>query len=504
MPRNGLIPKTLLIRADANVAMGTGHVMRCLALAQAWHDSGGLAVFAMAETTPSLYRRLQQEGIEVESISVSAGTADDAEQTSRIASQKKSDWIVVDGYQFGSACQTAIKMAGFKLLFLDDYGHADHYSADLVLNQNVSASASLYERREPHTRLLLGPKYCLLRREFNQWSDRRREITPVAHRLLVTMGGSDPDNFTERAAEALNSIDDPKLEATIVIGGSNARDIPMQRTFSRSAKIDFRRDVSNMAELMAHADFAVSAAGTTCWEMCRLGLPALLIDLADNQTPLARELHRRGCAIHLGPPEEVSVQRLAEQIQRLRRSQGDRQTMSSHCRALVDGEGARRVVAILRGVRFRLRPPHESDSRLLWEWANDPEVRAASFSPAPIPWETHEAWFNKKLRSGCHILIAEDEEGTPFGQIRFDQRSDGDLEIDVSIARAWRGRGLGAEIIREAIGVILNTNFPSRFHAFVKPGNAASATAFEASGFKRIGREQIQGNAAIHFVYHEN
>jgi UDP-2,4-diacetamido-2,4,6-trideoxy-beta-L-altropyranose hydrolase len=499
-----LTPKKLLIRADANVAMGTGHVMRCLALAQAWQDSGGVTVFALAETTPSLDRRLREEGIEVENISASAGTAEDAEQTSGIGSQEKANWMVVDGYQFGSTYQAAIKTAGFKLLFLDDYAHTDRYYADLVLNQNVSAAANLYEKREPHTRLLLGPKYCLLRREFNRWHDWRREIVPVAHRVLVMMGGSDPGNFTERVVEALNSIDDSKLEATIVIGGSNARDNFTHRTFAGSATIDFRRDASNMAELMVDADVAVSASGTTCWEMCRLGLPALLIDLADNQTPVARELHRRGCAIHLGSPEEVSVENLAEQIQYLRNSPEDRQAISSRGRALVDDEGAKRVVSILRGISFRLRPALESDSHLLWEWANDSAVRAASFSAAPIPWETHKVWFNKKLSSKCHILIAEDEERTPFAQIRFDQRSDGDLEIGLSVAKAWRGRGYGAEIIREAARLMWNASSPVRLHAFVKPENVASVAVFEASGFKRIGSEQIQGSRAIHFVYHEN
>jgi UDP-2,4-diacetamido-2,4,6-trideoxy-beta-L-altropyranose hydrolase len=493
----------LLVRADANVAMGTGHVMRCLALAQAWQDAGGHSTFAMAESSPSLDRRLRDEKLAVERLGADAGTAEDADRTVNIASREHTDWIVVDGYQFGSAYQSALKAAGFKVLFIDDYGHADQYSADLVLNQNVSAMASLYEKRGAQTRLLLGPRYCLLRREFNRWHDWRREITPVGHRVLVTMGGSDPDNFTEWAVEALNSIEDKKLEVTVVAGGGNRRSELLERLVAgASTRIQFRQDVSDMTEVMVWADLAVSAAGTTCWEMCRLGLPALLVDLADNQTRAARELHQRGCAIHLGSGKEVSAERLVQQVERLRNSAEDRRVMSLLGSELVDGEGARRMASILCGVRFRLRPAQKSDTRLLWEWANDSEVRAASFSPTPIAWETHVAWFDEKLhRAGSQILIAEDDAGTPIGQIRFDAWDEANSEIGVSVAKAWRGRGLAAAMIREAAELVSKPTSIGRLHAYVKPENMASAAAFEKSGFKRIGSEQVRGNSAIHFVY---
>jgi spore coat polysaccharide biosynthesis predicted glycosyltransferase SpsG len=166
------------------------------------------------------------------------------------------------------------------------------------------------------------------------------------------MGGSDPENVTERAVAALNLIEDDKLEATVVVGGSNARSELLERTVAGfgKKKIVVRRDVSNMAELMEWADVAVSGAGSTCWEMCRLGLPALLFDLAENQTPVARELDRRGCAIHLGGPREVSSEELAGRIERLLRSREGREAMSLRCQDLVDGEGATRVVAAMATV----------------------------------------------------------------------------------------------------------------------------------------------------------
>lgn len=498
-----MVEGTLLIRADANLAMGTGHVMRCLALAQSWQDAGGSVAFAMADPCAWARERLSKESVETLRISTAPGSEEDARQTAVLARQHA--WVVVDGYQFGVEYQRTLKSEGFKVLFLDDYGHAGHYCADLVLNQNVSADESAYEQREPYTRLLLGPRYCLLRREFNAWRSWRREIAPSGHRVLVTMGGSDPENVTERVIAALNLIDDDELESTVLVGGNNGRSELLERAAGVGKKIVLRRDVLNMAELMVWADVAVSGAGTTCWEMCRLGLPALLIDLAENQTPLARELDRRGCAIHMGGPRDVSSEMLATQVARLLRSNENRRAMSVRCQELVDGEGARRVVSALQGSGLRIRRAQESDSRLLWEWANEAQVRAASFSSEPIPWATHVAWFAEKLlQEKCHVFIAEDNEETPIGQIRFDTRTDGDFEIDISVSKEWRGRGLAVPLIQQAARLILNGGPHARLHAFVKAENVVSVRAFEKGGFKRVGIDQVQGNAAIHLIYEEN
>src|SRR5262249_7291209 len=128
-------PRTLLFRADANIATGTGHVMRCLALAQAWQDAGGRAIFVSAESTAAICERLLAESCEVASIKASPGSQDDAKQTAALARQNEVSWIVADGYQFTAEYQHALKSAGTKLLVFDDYGHAQHYWADVVVNQ---------------------------------------------------------------------------------------------------------------------------------------------------------------------------------------------------------------------------------------------------------------------------------------------------------------------------------------------------------------------------------
>ena len=340
---------TLLIRADATVAMGTGHVMRCLALAQAWQDGGGRAIFAMAETTPAVRARLQSEGFEIVPLRGSADAGGDATQLALLARERSAEWVAVDGYQFDAAYQRELKTAGIQVLLVDDNGRAAPYSADLVLNQNLHATEQMYERREPHTRLLLGTRFCLLRREFTSWKGWNRALPPIGRKVLITMGGSDPDRFTEVVMQSLRLVKIEELEATVVVGGSNPHWASLERVVSEfSGTLQLFRDTSDMAELIAHADAAVSAAGTTCWEMCLLGLPALLISVAENQRALAQELNDRGCAIHLGKPQDLSAEQVASQLERLLNSSEIRYSLSQRARQLVDGTGAQRVTSIMQ------------------------------------------------------------------------------------------------------------------------------------------------------------
>ena len=296
--------------------MGTGHVMRCLALAQAWQDTGGRPVFAIAEATPAIRGRLLADNMDVVSLEISAGGEGDAPKVTALAMHHAAKWVVVDGYQFGADYQRQLKAAGLKLLFVDDNGHADHYSADLVLNQNPHADESFYSSREPYTRLLLGLRYAMLRREFSQWQEWKREILPVGRKVLVTMGGSDPDNITALVIEALQSLPGKEIETTVVVGGGNPHFESLELAAgSFTGKMRLEKDVSNMPGLMAWADIAIVGAGTTSWELCLLGLPAILVDLAENQRPVAAELNRLQVVVHLRCDDAGFKDNLAETVQ---------------------------------------------------------------------------------------------------------------------------------------------------------------------------------------------
>ncbi|MEA5487703.1 MULTISPECIES: UDP-2,4-diacetamido-2,4,6-trideoxy-beta-L-altropyranose hydrolase [Pseudanabaena] len=336
----------LIIRADASATIGTGHIMRCIALAQAWQDQGGKVVFLLAHKPSVLENKLRSQGIEVSYLSVEAGSDEDAYQTVDFIRQFAAQWVVVDGYHFGTEYQKIIKDSGTRLLFIDDFGHADHYYADLVLNQNISANQELYINREPYTKLLLGTEYTLLRREFWQWRDWQREVNPIASKILITLGGSDPDNVTLKVIQALNLLNKDKLETIVVIGGSNPHYECLQREVTdASLAISLQRNVSNMPELMAWADLAIAAGGSTNWELAFMGLPSLVITIADNQQAIAVELDRQGVIINLGWHQDVTIEQISLVLRELIGDRHKREDMSKKGRKLVDGNGASRVAS---------------------------------------------------------------------------------------------------------------------------------------------------------------
>ena len=425
---------TLLLRADSDIRMGTGHVMRCLALAQAWQDAGGQAGFAAARLSPGLEAQLANHGMRLEKVAADPGTEDDAGQTSELARRLGAEWVVLDGYHFPGRFQQALTQAECRVLVIDDYGHAEHYWADWVLNQNLHAEESLYRRREPRTHLLLGTRFALLRREFWSWHGRERVIPEVARKVLVTLGGSDPDNVTAKVIRALQKINLEGFEAVVVAGTSNPHWPQLEAAVAGSeAAIHVRSFVADMPELMAWADVAVAAGGTTSWERACMGLPSLVVILADNQRELAEASAQVGIGWNLGPHQRLTVAAIAEALERLMKDAAARANMARRGPELVDGQGAARVVRTLCDTEIWLRPAGAEDCRLIWEWANEPTVRSASFSTEAIPWERHQQWFAAKLNDpGCAFFIGVNESGVPIGQLRCDM-SDRTAVISISL-----------------------------------------------------------------------
>lgn len=497
--------KRLVIRADANAQIGTGHLMRCLALGQAWKDSGGEEVFITACDNKGLLERLYEEGFRVHLLDKAYPDPHDWEVTKEVLHDNPGAWVALDGYHFDSTYQRQIKEAGHPLLVIDDMAHLEHYYADIVLNQNLHAE-QLHYSCEPYTRLLLGTRYVLLRREFLKWQGWKREIPKVARKVLVTLGGADPDNVTLKVIQALQQVDVDGLETVVVVGASNPHHEELQAAVSDSRiPIQLERNVTNMPKLMAWADLAVSSASTTVWELMFMGVPTLILILAENQRLVAGWLNAREVAENLGWHEDISPYKMAQAMTQLLREARTRAGMSERDREIVDGEGTARVVMHLRGSKIRLRQARKDDCRLFWEWANDPEVRASAFSIDPIPWETHVQWFTRKLHEpGCFLFIAVDDQDTPVGQVRFEVDREDEAEIDVTVDKSKRGMGYGPLLISVGIKEVSRLAPIRTVHAFVKPYNKASMKAFEKAGFKQLGIKTVRGNMAIHYVEGNN
>jgi UDP-2,4-diacetamido-2,4,6-trideoxy-beta-L-altropyranose hydrolase len=491
----------ILLRADASTYSGVGHVMRCLAMAQAWQDAGGAAHFAAVELPDGLAERLGAEGMVLHRLDVVPGSLEDAAQVAALAQELGARWVVIDGYHFGTDFQSTIKDASLPLLTIDDYGHAGHYFADLVLNQNIQAEVSFYPSREPTTRLLLGTQYVLLRREFRRWCGWRCTIRPVASRVLVTLGGSDPDNVTLKVIEALEQVRVSGLEVLVVAGAGNPHLEVLQTKIRRSRHhVELVWNVSDMPKLMVWAELAVSASGSTCWELAFMGVPTVSLSLAENQMAVAAGLENAGAVVNLGWHASLKASDIARSIADLLLSPDKRHWMSQHGQEQVDGNGAARVTRLLYHDELLLRPVRPEDCHLIWQWASDSVIRAHSFHPEPILWEQHVAWFDERLADPfTQFYLAVDADAKPIGQIRFQVEAEA-ATVSVSLALEQRGKGYGAEIIRLGSRQIWTTTEVTHIHAYVKPDNGASARAFAMAGYASVGAVMVRGCSALHFL----
>ncbi len=335
----------LIIRADASSQMGTGHVMRCLALAQAWQDSKGQVTLVVAGEVPELEKRWRAEGMEVVRLFVLPGGAEDALQTGRLARSQRSEWVVVDGYHFGAHYQRILKERGLRLLVIDDKGHAAHYYADIVLNQNIHAEPELYTHKEPYTRILLGPQYVLLRREFMPWRGWKRVVADVAGKILITLGGADPQNFSANIITTLHELDHSSMEIVLIIGAANAHyDHNIHLIKKMNLPVKLLRSVSNMSELMSWADVAISSGGTTVWELAFMGVPSLVGRIAPVEDLLIQGLNKYNLFNDIGWFDEIPIAQLSELINLFIYNKERRKEVAVLGPKIVDGNGCNRVL----------------------------------------------------------------------------------------------------------------------------------------------------------------
>jgi UDP-2,4-diacetamido-2,4,6-trideoxy-beta-L-altropyranose hydrolase len=343
----------LLVRADATSAIGTGHVMRCLALATAWtRATGAAARLATVAPAPALAGRLGRAGVAVDELATSpsrdgqlanAGTPADADATAALASRLGAAWVVLDGYGFDRAYQQRVAAAGVPVLVVDDHGHLDGYRADLLLNQNFGAAGDRYVPSVAAERLLLGPRYALVRDEFAGVAPAPAPGATV-RRVLVTLGGSDPDNATALVVEALGLAALPGIAVTVVAGPANRHVRVLERDVRALAGAELVVDADDLPRRMAAADLAIAAAGGTARELALLGVPSLLLTLAANQRPAAEAMGQQGIAVDLGWSHEATAPAIAAQISALAADRAARAAMATAARAAVDGRGADRVV----------------------------------------------------------------------------------------------------------------------------------------------------------------
>ncbi|UUX51433.1 hypothetical protein NUH88_06985 [Nisaea acidiphila] len=328
----------LAIRADADARIGLGHVMRCFALAEGWRARGGeAAVFSGGELPGQVADRLARAGIDFRMLAAS----DDGGELALAVSRLGADWLVVDG-PFAGADYVAAARRSAPVLLIDDAAALAPFPVDLLLNQNVQAREESYAAWSG-VRVLAGPRYALIRADLRQ-DVRKRAIRDIPERVLVLVGGADPNRYLEMLAEAARDalqrgeIGEGRVDA--VIGPAN----PWRPAASVSGSITYHTGVRDLGSLISAADIALSSAGSAVGELALHGTPMVLGASVPVEEPVGAGMAAEGAAVYLGRLGDCARERVVTELVRLLRDAGARQGLSRAASTMVDGRGVERVI----------------------------------------------------------------------------------------------------------------------------------------------------------------
>lgn len=507
----------IAIRVDGSVSRGSGHIRRCITLAHQLSGENCDVTFFVRKSGRSLSPLIESSGYAVSELLLpdldETGVTDtevwsinqqeeDAQATIKATGGVIYDWMIVDHYNIDQTWQKLTRNTYRYLLVIDDLANRKH-DCDILLDQNLGRDASDYSDLIPKQSIsLCGPSFALLRPEFEASRSRALSRRPKSelNSLLVFLGGTDINNITQTVLTNLRHIELNFLKEIVVVVGSSSKCIGEINTLLDKFSCHTRLliDIDDIQEWMIAADLSIGAAGGAAWERCCLGLPTILIVIAENQKRGTKALVDAGAAVTVDSAE-LTGDSLVRAIQRLTKPE-ELSFMSEKAASVCDGGGARRVLfqmCRLDNSLLHLRRAARHDEALLLDWANDPVTRGNALNQAQITTSQHKKWFEEKLSDArsCIIYIIELPNGDSLGQVRFD-KSDNTWIVDYAISPAFRGQGLGGVLLARALSALTELNLDGIIAGWIKPENKASICVFLKCGFVK---KRLEDNGLLYF-----
>ncbi len=469
-----------IFRTDASPAIGAGHVTRCLALAEALAGRGWRCAFACRKGAIDAVAALAKAGHMVGTLQ----GPDDADELKAIWPDG-CDLLVVDHYGLDAGYESGCRDWAGKILVIDDLADRTH-DCDVLLDQTVGRDRHDYaDLAPPSCRVLTGSAYALLRPQFaaaRAAALARRQNEKTVRRVLVSCGATDPDNVTAIVLDGLARVA-PDIRVDVALGGA----APHLSKLSGNLHVDHE----DMAGLMARADLAIGAAGSSAWERCCMGLPTLMLITADNQRTVARNLVETGAAMMIGDGERVTAESVAEALKFLMDRPHRLMEMRRQALTVCDGLGAGRVVIEVAplmtrdGDQISLRPATIADSDLIFDWQSDPFTRRYFNNPKAPGRNGHTEWMKATIADpGRHLNVIMRND-VPVGVLRLDLRSgvaEPYYDVSIFIAREHAGQRIGTAALRTARHLIPQAGFV----ADVIAENTASRALFRAAGYRSV------------------
>lgn len=489
----------IAFRTDATGQTGTGHFMRCLALADVLKQRGEQIRFVSRDLPEHLRNMLATKGMELTPLGsgatasptddlahshwLSVSQEQDAQATIHALSDTSWDWLVVDHYALDGRWESALRATAKRIMVIDDIADRQH-DCDVLLDQNFYADMrTRYSGKVPvHCQLLLGPRYALLRDEFRKLRQQIKPRTGSVKRILVFFGGVDANNYTGLAINVLKELGIERPQVDVVIGAQHPCREEIEATCATQGYV-CHVQTDRMAELMAAADLAVGAGGTASWERCCLGLPALSICTAENQRKQLADAAEEGL-LYAPSPEGDLAEGIKRHIGALLENAPLLRQISEAAMKAVDGRGLARAAGTMGLNGIEIRTANENDSLKLFEWRNHPTIRAVSRSPDLITFEAHQSWLAAVLSDRDRVLLIGSIGELPVGVVRFDKQGD-DAEISIYLVPDGGFTGQGHDLLLSA-EQWLRSNRPDikRIRAVVLGGNEPSQRLFLGANYR--------------------
>lgn len=471
--------------------------MRCLTLARQLAHSGYVPQFAINKEAISTVPALKASGFELHVWSYGA----DASSLKALRPQG-TDLLVIDDYGLDDRFESVYRDWAKKIIVIDDLANRPH-DCDLLIDVTPCRESSLYQELVPNScKLLLGPDYALLDEKFTALRSKtlaRRRHVKTLRRILISFGLTDPAGAT---AKVLDGILESRLDVAVdVVLNHKAPEFSHVTKLSREyPNINLIEYAWDMPELMTNVDLAFGAAGTTSWERCCLGLPTILMVVADNQEFCATCLEAYGAAVNLGRVEKVRSKDIASVIHEIAHDKNMLFRISMAAAEVCDGKGATRIALSIHpatldksGEPVRFRLSHNQDMDIMFQWQRHPETRRFSRNPAPPSRKEHMTWFRRKmLDNNCDLLMIT-RSGRDVGIFRRDHLANGRYEVSIVIAPEFRGQGIGRATLQFA-----NEFWPGDdLQAEILPDNYASQILFKRAGYEKVGERFYLRKALI-------
>jgi spore coat polysaccharide biosynthesis predicted glycosyltransferase SpsG len=486
-----------LLLCDGGGAMGVGHVIRSLALAEAAVAAGHDVVVAGHFEGSFVQGQLAMAPVEV--VQLAAPLADqDPQPVIDLVSERRPDVLHVDSYE----APARLRELGELVLSNVEDGTFGRRTADVVVDPTLGAEL-VARPDDGSTWLLRGSRYAPMRQRVIDARQLSKAVGEVARRVLVVMGGTDPVGLAPAAVKLLASTG-LALEVTVIAVGENA-ERARAAAHGSALSLSILAPVDDLAAMMRGQDLVVSAAGTSVWELCCIGVPMALIWAVDNQRDGYDRVVASGAALGLGGPERAESDLGGSEpsghdraVGLLRAVLTDSRARAGLARAgrdVVDGLGAWRVVrtweqalrvgppALPGSIPLTARPAGMDDARLLWQWRNDPTTRASSRSSAEVTWDEHVGWLTASLARSDRVLLVVEHALVPVGTVRWDLEGKGEWEVSITVAPERRGQFLARPLLHAGEMALSKGTEVTAYLAVVHVDNAASVRLFESSAY---------------------